>query len=646
MSTSLPQRFRRLVAGTAVTALAAGSLALAAAPAQAAPKSVDDARFTWGLSNEAGGGAYNGSCNFLSAGEAGDTGSSRDWTESDGFYRTTDGNVSVVKPNAAGVDVTPTWATKCQDRNGATVSAMNVNSKSENKVVITDGTGTVDATAGTATIQWDGSFTVAFYGGLTYWTATDPKLTVNADGTGTVTATASGYGTDMVDTSKWAAIAPQQVTLANLTDVDVTATGIDVTPQYLGVAVTVPAGMAPQSTSGSFWGAFPQDYVAFQGLTGQSSYWYSSGSGRDAAKVATPISVDYTVAPDPAPAIVTVSDTTIVNTGEHEITVTGSGFDPALATGARPPLPGQPSGAYVVLGTVADVWKPSVGAASSTRKALNATSQKWAVPAAQMATIGGAAAGAIELKPDGTFSTTVTVSKDAYDAATGKLANFGIFTYAGSGAVQAAYETYTPITFVDPEPEPVPAVASTTAITAPGTLVYGRGATATVHVKSSKALAGKVTLYDGSRSLGTKTVVGGKTSYALPKTLTVGAHRLKAVFTSSNAAVVKSSTSTQRPLNVIKVATKAGVKVKKPTRKKKGKATITVSGAPKANGTATVVVKAKGVKKTIRVKVKNGRAVVSLPKAKKKGTYKVTVSFKATATHTGAVKSVKVKVTK
>ncbi|KQP78779.1 hypothetical protein ASF37_09725 [Aeromicrobium sp. Leaf289] len=98
------------------------------------------------------------------------------------------------------------------------------------------------------------------------------------------------------------------------------------------------------------------------------------------------------------------------------------------------------------MGKFADVWQPSKGAGSSTR--VN-SSQKWAVSAADMGAIGGAGGGAVELRPDGSFTAELTVDKAALDAkATAEsLRNYGIYTYAGSGASVAAYETATPITF-------------------------------------------------------------------------------------------------------------------------------------------------------------------------------------------------------
>ncbi|MCS5734754.1 cell wall-binding repeat-containing protein [Herbiconiux daphne] len=68
--------------------------------------------------------------------------------------------------------------------------------------------------------------------------------------------------------------------------------------------------------------------------------------------------------------------------------------------------------------------------------------------AEDVATIGGAARGAITLAADGSFSATMTVKKGFSGAhADG---NFGVYTYAGGGAVFAPFETFTPVTFADP----------------------------------------------------------------------------------------------------------------------------------------------------------------------------------------------------
>ncbi|MFI5426255.1 hypothetical protein [Aeromicrobium sp. UC242_57] len=147
---SITTRTRRGLATAIAAVLSTGGVvALAAGPAQADPVSVTtvgeapitNATFTWGLSDEQGGGAYAGGCNFLSAGKAGNTGSSRTWTEGDGFYKTIDGNVTIEKPNASDVFSEPTWATKCLTPAGTPVTPGSTASATKNRVKISAGSG-------------------------------------------------------------------------------------------------------------------------------------------------------------------------------------------------------------------------------------------------------------------------------------------------------------------------------------------------------------------------------------------------------------------------------------------------------------------------------------------------------------------------
>jgi len=84
--------------------------------------------------------------------------------------------------------------------------------------------------------------------------------------------------------------------LADITGAEVTDEGLSVTPDYRGVEVTTES--TPQNRTAATWGSFPQSFIDFQQLTGQSSYWYSSGGSRDAAKPTTPLNVSYTLASD------------------------------------------------------------------------------------------------------------------------------------------------------------------------------------------------------------------------------------------------------------------------------------------------------------------------------------------------------------
>lgn len=138
---------------------------------------------------------------------------------------------------------------------------------------------------------------------------------------------------------------------------------------------------------------------------------------------------------------------TEVNPDGDTITVTGTGFLPSLATGTRPPLAGQSGGVYIAFGAFADVWKPSEGAPSSARPTTpmgqGGSALIWAVPEAARDIIGRDAS--VTLNPDGSFTATLTVERD-YEGALPD-GNYGVYTYAGSGAIQPLFETFTPITF-------------------------------------------------------------------------------------------------------------------------------------------------------------------------------------------------------
>ena len=175
--------------------------------------------------------------------------------------------------------------------------------------------------------------------------------------------------------------------------------------------------------------------------------------------------------PEPVVPSVSVSKTSGLDAAGEKVVVKGTGFVPnAPATnGVRPPLAGKFAGAYVVFGSFAENWKPSAGAASSARVV---DSQKWVVDAADVEAIGGAAAGAVAIGADGSFEVELTVREFEKALAGG---NYGVYTYAGSGAKVAAFETYTPIGFATvepPKPDPGPGTGPAAPI-ASGSLSWG-----------------------------------------------------------------------------------------------------------------------------------------------------------------------------
>jgi hypothetical protein len=286
------------------------------------PGAGDGAVFRWSMNREAGSGAFFGGCNFLSAGVSGDYGSSEVWKD-DRLYSSSDGNVTIRKATSSGGWTEASWATKCQDRNGLPVSANGKDQWTEQQVVITGGE-REQLDNGGERIEWDGSWTIAFYGGMTYWWASDPVLEVDGSGNGTVTAKASGYGASMYDENKWEQLEERTITLATLRGVDTDKAdsdgGFTVTPEYLGVKYSGtggegdagdsrvggeegnPTAQAPKNAENQdYWGSFPKDFIDFQNETGQFSYWFTSGGIRDPFKPTEPLVVAYSSDYDAGP---------------------------------------------------------------------------------------------------------------------------------------------------------------------------------------------------------------------------------------------------------------------------------------------------------------------------------------------------------
>jgi hypothetical protein len=135
----------------------------------------------------------------------------------------------------------------------------------------------------------------------------DPVLTIDASGNGQLRGTASGYSADMNDSTRWVRVDPREIVLAEIRGAGTSdPTGFKVDPQYRGVAIDTRGGTA-QDRNGASWGAFPQEFVDFQQLTGQHSYWYSSGGAADSKKPASTVYVSYNAA---APINVPVPPTT------------------------------------------------------------------------------------------------------------------------------------------------------------------------------------------------------------------------------------------------------------------------------------------------------------------------------------------------
>ena len=227
------------------------------------------------------------------------------------------------------------------------------------------------------------------------------------------------------------------------------------------------AGAFLVNSDGSFTTTIDVSTTAAQDLlSGNYGIYTYPGSGAKYAAFETYTPVSFLPRPT-----VTISQSTLNIESGTVVTVTGTGFTPRTgSTATRPPLSGNFGGVYVAFGRFADVWKPSASAPSSSRKVDGATT-KWAVLQANLATVGGAPAGGIVVDANGNFTTTLTLS----ESFTGmpSTGNFGIYTYSGSGANAAAFETYTPVTFATPAPTPTPTEAPVSAPTSIGYVSWG-----------------------------------------------------------------------------------------------------------------------------------------------------------------------------
>jgi len=265
---------------------------------------VSDAVLRWGVNDESNNRAFApGTFNFLSAGVAPDPGKGGQtislatgaWPNGTVAWRATSGATRIEKVTTSGARLADLTGLTTAADDTTPLSSPTGGLFSNHQVVISGGTGEVDPAAGTARIAWQGAFTIFFYSGMTFFSISNPVLTVTPT-SATVTATASGFASSMDDQSTWLPLPPTRITLAELDGVGspqlAAAQGFTATPRYLHVAHT-PADGSQQVRTGAFWGAFPASFLAFVEKAGSGAYWYSSGGASDAYKVPKPLSISW-----------------------------------------------------------------------------------------------------------------------------------------------------------------------------------------------------------------------------------------------------------------------------------------------------------------------------------------------------------------
>ena len=245
--------------------------------------------------------------------------------------------------------------------------------------------------------------------------------------------------------------------------------------------------------------------------------------------------VEITVVARPT---VTVDKADGLNPAGETVTVRGSGFLPnaPYTTGRYAPLEGKFAGTYVVFGSFAEQWKPSQGIGSAARKTL---ASRWAVQAAELELI-ASVPGGTKLNADGTFETTLTLTKDSAEA----LANgrYGVYTYAAGGATYAPFETFTPIAFA-------PAAGTNATLEASATSTFV-GDSVELSTSVTPDVPGAVQFKSGDVSLGGPIEVVEGAATLETTELAVGLNRVTAEFVPANTDTHALSVSTEVVITV------------------------------------------------------------------------------------------------
>ncbi|KAA1422410.1 hypothetical protein FE697_014780 [Mumia zhuanghuii] len=314
---------------------------------------VSDAQLWWGVNQEMSNSAFApGTYNLFSAGTVPNPGKGgQKLTQKD--WKATSGNVRIEKATSSGGHRLATWSGLSTTPAGEPLGAATNGLLSDHTVVVDGGTGTVDPRKKTATIRWKGTFTALLYSGMSYFTVTDPVLTVSG-GTARLDATLGGYATAREDTSVWKALTPTKVRLADAAVKSLSsARGFTVTPRFAGVRYDAPASAVAQNRAVSGWGAFPTSFLRFQEKVGTASYWYTSGASTDRFKAALPITVSYDAdKPVKTPKADAPDDASNGTTPSTPQSPTGSSTGPTAAP-ATAPVAVVPPPAATVLGAAA-----------------------------------------------------------------------------------------------------------------------------------------------------------------------------------------------------------------------------------------------------------------------------------------------------
>jgi len=267
------------------------------------PERFSNATLSWIFNQELNTGAFDGSCNHVSAGRT---------DGSAAQYRGTDGDVTVEKLDATSTYRTITdWAARCRDAGGTAVTAGGTR-RLGLRIRLTGGEGTRDTSTGATTVEWRGTFSANIYDELVPLWFSDPRLTVSPTGDTILTATIAGFASSLENPEIRSELpARPDVVIARSSGVQTDGeAGFAVVPMYLGV--TYDSADTPQSRTSPSWGAWPAELVRTMERSGTAAYWYSTGGASDTRKV--PAVIDVHLGATTTPTTTTPTTTTPTTT--------------------------------------------------------------------------------------------------------------------------------------------------------------------------------------------------------------------------------------------------------------------------------------------------------------------------------------------
>lgn len=198
-------------------------------------------------------------------------------------------------------------------------------------ITFPDGVGSFDAATGVASVSYQGSVSGSFVNaGTTFYTVTvaDPTVTVDADGTGTISAVVSAWNAGGMGSSE-ASTEPVRVVVTTFTapeswTVSDGLGAITATPDWAGV---LPAD-SEQATALGIGAGKPVDGKSFaptflgQLTPGVRAHFYASGASSDAAKQPSPFTAEASVEAPSVSLATSYADRAVT------IAVSGSDFTP------------------------------------------------------------------------------------------------------------------------------------------------------------------------------------------------------------------------------------------------------------------------------------------------------------------------------